>query len=74
MSGVDQGAGRVVGLPAAAVGAVGVGGERRDAGGAVERDGQRQRVFLVRAAAALAAERDRELAAGQDARRGGLAP
>ena len=52
--------------PRAAVGAVGVGGERRDARRAVERDGQRQRVFLVRPAAALAADGDGQFAAGQD--------
>ena len=51
---VDEGAGRVVGAAAAAVGAVGIGGQRRDAGGAVEVDGERQRVFLVGPAAASA--------------------
>ena len=56
------------GCAGAAVGAVGVGGERRDAGSAGERDRQRQRVFLVRAAAALAADGDGQFAAGQDHR------
>ena len=65
---VDEGAGRVVGAAAAAVGAVGIGGQRRDAGGAVEVDGERQRIFLVGPAAALAAQRDGEFAAGKDHR------
>ena len=54
------------GPAAAAVGAVGIGGQRRNAGGAVEVDGERQSVFLVGPAAALAAQRDRELAAGEN--------
>ena len=39
---------------------------RGDALGAAERDGERQRIFLIRAAAALAAQRDGEFAAGED--------
>src|SRR5215207_4916841 len=63
---VDDRAGGVVGGAGAAVGAVGVGGERRYARPAAERDGERQRIFLVRPAAALASDRDGELAAGDD--------
>src|SRR5262245_23511871 len=63
--GVDGRTGRVGGGAAAPVGAVRVGGERRDAWGAIERDGERQRVFLVRATAALAFDGDGELAARQ---------
>src|SRR5215211_2911680 len=44
----------------------GVGGERRDARPAVERDGERERIFLVRPAATLASHRDGELATGDD--------
>ncbi len=51
---VDESAGRVVGTAAAAVGAVGIGGERGYAGGTVKMDRQRQGVFLVGAAFALA--------------------
>src|SRR5580700_4200304 len=63
---VDEGPGRVVGAAATAVGSVGIRGQRRYAGGAVEVDGERQSVFLVGPAAAVAAQRDRELAAGKD--------
>src|ERR1700676_3720741 len=63
---VDKGAGRVVRLAPAAVGSVGVGGKRRDALGAIEVKGQRQRVFLIGAAAAAALERHRQFAAGED--------
>ena len=51
---VDKGAGGVVRAAAAAVGAVGIGGQRGNALGAVEMDGERQRIFLVGAAAAAA--------------------
>ena len=63
---VDEGAGRIVGAAAAAVGSIGIGGQRRNAGGAVEVDGKRESVFLVGPAAALAAQGDRQLAAGKD--------
>ncbi len=51
---VDKGAGRVVRPAPAAVGSIGIGGERRNALGAVEMDGERQRIFLIGAAAAAA--------------------
>ena len=51
---IDEGAGGVVGAAAAAVGSVGIGGERGDAIRAIEVDRKRQGIFLVRAAAALA--------------------
>ena len=51
---VDKGAGGVVRPAAAAVGSVGIGGQRGNSLGAVEMDGERQRIFLVRAAAAAA--------------------
>src|ERR1043165_4674923 len=56
----------VAGRAGPAVGAVGVGGERRNAARARKRDRQRERVFLVRPAAALAVDRDGQLAARQD--------
>src|SRR4051794_13875814 len=46
---VDSGAGRVVGRARAAIGAVGVAGERRNARRSLERQRQGQGVFLVRA-------------------------
>src|SRR3984885_5904687 len=57
---VDKGPGRVLGAAAAAVGSIGSGSQRRYAGGAVEVDGERQSIFLVGPAAALAAQRHRE--------------
>ena len=63
---VDQGARRVIGLAGAAIGAVGVGRERRDATGARERAGERQSIFLIGPAAAAPLQRDGELAARQD--------
>ena len=71
---VHEGARRVLGRARAAVGAVGVGGERRDAVRPGQCDRERQRVFLVRPAAALAADRDGQFAARQDRRRGGRRP
>src|ERR1043166_2775013 len=62
---VDKSPGRVVGAPGAAGGPVGVAGKRRDALRAVERQRQRERVFLVGAAAAVAADRDGQFAAGK---------
>ena len=52
---IDGGAGRIGWLAFATVNAVRVGGERRYRGGAVERQCQRQRVFLVFLAAPAAA-------------------
>src|SRR5580698_18844 len=63
---VDEGPGWVVGTAAAAIGSIGIGRQRGYAGGAVEVDGERESVFLVRPAAALPAQGDRELAAGED--------
>src|SRR3954471_5880356 len=63
---IRSGARRIVGRAFAAVGAIGVGGERRNALRAVEFDRERQRVFLVRPATALAANRDGEFATGED--------
>ena len=54
------------GAAGAAVGAVGIGGQRRNAGRVLEQAGQRQRIFLVGAAAAVAAHGHGEFAAGQD--------
>src|SRR4051812_37491207 len=65
---VDEATGRVGGLAAATIGAVGVGRDAGDAGLAAERDGKRQGVFLVRPAMALAPDGDGELAA-RDQRR-----
>src|SRR6476469_5850171 len=48
---VHVGAGWVLGRAGAAVGAVGIAGKRRDAGGTGKMNGERQRVFLVRPAA-----------------------
>src|SRR4051812_12435660 len=71
---VHSGAGRVIGRAFAAVRAVGVGGERRNALRAGEFDRERERIFLVRPAAALTANGDRELAARENhgAAAGGL--
>src|SRR5215213_9941862 len=63
---VDIGAGGVGGRAGAAIGPIGVGGERRDAAGAGEFDRKREGVLLVRPAAALAPHRDGELAAGEE--------
>src|ERR1051326_1289886 len=63
---LDYGARRIIRTAAAAVGAVCVAGERRDARRAGQRTGKRQRIFLVRSAAALPAQRHGELAARQD--------
>src|SRR5438093_902079 len=63
---VDQRAGRIIRAAGAAVGAVGVAGERRNSPRAGERARERQRIFLVRSAAAVSAQRDGELAARQD--------
>src|SRR5262245_35105056 len=65
-AGVDEGAGGVLRRPAAAIGAVGIARERRDAFSRTERDRERQRIFLVGPAATLAAQRHGELATGQD--------
>src|SRR5215510_6045396 len=60
---VNIGAGRVIGAAHAAVGAVGVGGQARNAGLSTKRQGKRQRVFLIWPATALAAHRHGEFAA-----------
>src|SRR5260370_13678379 len=60
---VDKSAGRIIGAAAAAVGAVGVAGNRRDSGRGPERLGERQSVFLIRTAASLAAKGHGEFAA-----------
>src|SRR6202521_5559048 len=65
---VDESAGGIGRPPAAAVGAVSIGGERRDPGRAAERQRQRQRIFLVGTAAAGALQRHRQLAAGDQCR------
>src|SRR3954471_9481392 len=54
---VDSGPGRVVGRARAAIGAIGVAGQRRNTRRAAQRHGERQGVFLIRAAPALAADR-----------------
>src|SRR5262249_60567483 len=64
----DERAPRIVPLPAPAIGAVGVGGNRGNARGSRERRRQRQCVFLVGSAAAFAAQRDGEFPAGEDHR------
>src|SRR4249919_3844160 len=53
---VYRGAGRVIRGACATVGAVSIPGQCGDAGRALQRQGQRQGIFLVRAAAALAAD------------------
>jgi hypothetical protein len=53
-------------MAGAAIGTVGVAGKRRDASRVFQQVRERQRVFLVRAAAAIAAHGDREFAAGED--------
>src|SRR5687768_12555629 len=58
---VDDGAGRIGGRAAAAVGAVRIGGEGGDVRGAPQSGGQGEGVFLVGAAAAPAADGHREL-------------
>src|SRR5207253_2915478 len=60
---IDESAGGVVGAAAAAIGSVGIGGERGYAVRAIEVDRKRQGIFLVRAAAALPAQGDGKLAA-----------
>src|SRR5215470_18879011 len=60
---VNKGAGRIIGAAAASVGAVGITGNSRNPRRGPERLGERQRVFLVRTASALAAERHGEFAA-----------
>ena len=59
-------AGGVFRRAGAAIGAVGIAGQRVNPFFPVERERQSQRIFLVRSAAALAADRHGELAAGQD--------
>src|SRR3954452_20553857 len=56
---IHSGAGRIVGRAFAAVGSVGIGGQRRDTLRSGECDGERERIFLVRPAAALATDRHR---------------
>ena len=56
---VDHRAGGIGGAAGAAVGAVGIGRQRRNAGRVLERPGQRQRIFLVGAAAARCRARSR---------------
>src|SRR5262245_25970922 len=63
---VNKGAGRIIGAAAAAVGAVGIAGNSRDPWRGPERLGERQSVFLVRAAASLAAQGYGEFAAGHN--------
>ena len=63
---VEHRAGRIGRRSAAAIGAVGIGGEYRDTVESLQQAGQRQRVLLVRAAAAVAAHGDGEFAAGED--------
>ena len=58
----------------AAIGAVGIRRQRRDAGRILQQVRQRQRIFLVRAAAAIAAHGHGQFAAGQDRRALALAP
>src|SRR5579863_3070310 len=64
--GLDEGACRIVRPATAAIGPVGIGRKPEDARGAAEMDGERKRIFLVGAALALAAERDRQFPTGQD--------
>ncbi len=54
------------GAAGAAVGAVGIAGQRRNARGVLEQAGQRQRIFLVGAAAPVAAHGHGEFAARED--------
>ena len=63
---VDKSAGRIVGAAAAAVGAVGVGRKAAHARGAAKVDGERQCIFLVGSALAVAAQGHGQLAAGED--------
>ncbi len=63
---VDEGAGRVVRTAAPAIGPVAVRGERGNAGSAGKMHGKRQRVFLVRAAAAAPAQGHGQFTAGKD--------
>ena len=56
------------GSPSAAIGAVGVGGKRGNRRHAGKFDRQRQSIFLVRPAAALAADGDGQFAARKDHR------
>ncbi len=63
---VDDGAGGVAGGAGAAVGAVGVAGEGGKSRHAGKRDRQRQGIFLVGPAAALAADGDGQFAARED--------
>src|SRR5215468_7128911 len=60
---VNKSAGRIIGAAAAAVGAVGIAGNRRNPRRSPERLSERQSVFLVRTAASLAAKRYSEFAA-----------
>ena len=63
---VDEGTCRVVRPPGSAVGSVGIGSKRGDPGAIAEGREERQQVFLVRSAAALAVHRNGELTARQD--------
>ena len=64
---VDAGTSRIAGLAVAAIDAVGVGGQRRHPAEAVERNGQRQSIFLRASATPLGiGDRNRELAAADD--------
>ena len=63
---VDKGSSRIVGAPAAAVRAVRIAGKSSDARGPSKGNGECQGIFLVWAAAAFSAQRDRQLPPGQD--------
>src|ERR1700761_3830772 len=63
---VDKGPGGVVRAATAAVGAIGIGRHRRYAFGAIEMNGERQRIFLVGTTPAITLKRDGQFAAGQD--------
>src|SRR6516165_9329551 len=63
---VDKGPGRVIGPPPAAVGSIGIGGQPGNAFRSGQVNGERQRILLVRAAAATAFERYGQFAARKD--------
>src|SRR5262245_1350685 len=60
------GPGGVPRTAAAPVGTVGIGRKRRDAGAVLQREREGERIFLVRTAAPLAADRDGQFPARQD--------
>src|SRR5579885_3789780 len=69
---VGKSAGRIACRSTSAVGPVGIGCERCDRGHAGKRDGERERIFLIGPAAALATNGDGQLTARQDHRALGL--